>query len=142
MYDIYASRFRGIPQIQMLAPGRTASGSAAEGGEWVPWFIDVYVRDGAAVRAKLMQFLQGHEVQTRAMFPVVPTTPAYARQAGAEGGSSGGEGGEEEAGGYAGAQWGSASGLFLPSSVAYTDEEVALVADLIRLFFCGRGGCS
>jgi perosamine synthetase len=129
MWERYHAGLSPVAGLRMLPP-------RANDAEWIPWFHDVYVVGGAAVRAELIAFMRAHRVQLRKMYGALSSMAALA-------------GTDErypaprvEAGGPAPrqSQLAADSGLFLPSSTTYDDATVDLVVDLIRLFFDGQGG--
>lgn len=78
--------------------------------EWIPWFVEE--------RDVLMGYLKIHNIQTRATYPEINKTPMYD---------------SEES--LPVSAYISSHGLFLPTHMKLTDEEITHICKLILLFF-------
>ena len=82
-----------------------------------PWFVDVLVQR----RAELQAHLAEHGIGTRVMYPPIHAQKAYAQP-----------------GSFPVAERVGRDGLWLPSSVTLTDDEIDLVCEEIRVFYGGK----
>ena len=80
-----------------------------------PWFMDIYVED----RLGLKQYLSDNNIGTRVIYPLICDQPIYS----------------EIAGDFPMARKYSDKGLWLPSSVTLTDEDVRYICKKIKDFF-------
>jgi perosamine synthetase len=90
-----------------------------------PWFIDVLVDERAALRA----VLANEGIETRPFYPAIHTQPAYAEDP--SGPAKAGHHLEE----FPVAERISAAGLWLPSSLKLTDQDIERVCASIRAFY-------
>jgi len=82
--------------------------------EWIPWFIDVFVKN----RDSLAEFLKKHNIQTRITYPEIHKLPMYCQK--------------ED---YTGSAYFSEKGLFLPSHILLTDNEIRYICSIVKLYF-------
>jgi perosamine synthetase len=82
--------------------------------EWIPWFIDVFVEN----RDSLAEFLNKHNIQTRITYPQIHRTSMYYQT--------------KE---YPGSSYFSEKGLFLPSHILLTNDEIQYICSIIKLYF-------
>jgi perosamine synthetase len=82
--------------------------------EWIPWFIDIFVNK----RDELMNFLKIHNIQTRATYPEINKTPMYYSDIT-----------------YPISNSVSNNGLFLPSHILLTNEQIIYICKIINLFY-------
>jgi perosamine synthetase len=82
-----------------------------------PWFVDVLVQR----RAELQAHLAEHGIGTRVMYPPIHAQKAYARP-----------------GSFPVAERVGRDGLWLPSSVTLTDDDIDRVCEEIRVFYGGK----
>ena len=80
---------------------------------WIPWFVDIFVKK----REELITFLKIHNIQTRATYPEINKTPMYLDDR------------EFEVSHYV-----SSHGLFLPTHMELTDDDIKHVCKLIVFF--------
>jgi perosamine synthetase len=86
-----------------------------------PWFMDVLVEP--EVREPLAAFLRQHNVGTRPFYPPVHTQAPFATEPGT----------------FPGAVDASRRGLWLPSSVRLSDDDIQYVAACVRSFYTKSG---
>ncbi|MEN6618396.1 MAG: DegT/DnrJ/EryC1/StrS family aminotransferase [Rikenellaceae bacterium] len=79
-----------------------------------PWFIDVFAED----RSKLQEYLKEHQIGTRIMYPPINKQVAYNIP------------GEHPVSNMVGQK-----GLWLPSAVQLTDEQIRLICGRVRSFY-------
>jgi len=79
-----------------------------------PWFVDCIVEN----RSKLQEFLKNKGIGTRVMYPPINSQVAYS-----------------QSGNYPESSFIGENGLWLPSSVQLTDENIEYIADSIREFY-------
>ena len=82
--------------------------------EWIPWFVDIYVEN----REELVLFLQKHNIKTRPVYGEINKTEVYYN---------------DEI--FPNSQYVSSKGLFLPSYITLTNEEIKYICDLLILFY-------
>lgn len=80
---------------------------------WIPWFVDIFIKE----RDKLMIFLKAHNIQTRPTYPEINKTPIYY---------------DENI--LVNSHYISSNGLFLPTHMKLTNDEINYISNLIRLF--------
>ena len=105
MFEVYTSQLQGISELRILPP---------QSEEWIPWFIDIFTEK----RDALAFFLKQHNVQTRPVYPSIHDTDPYKVE------------GEFPTSTYV-----SSHGLFLPSHLLLTDEQIEFICLVIRMFF-------
>jgi len=103
--QLYESRLKNIPSVRLFNTDYEHT---------VPWFFDLYVEK----REELMAFLKKHDIGTRPMYPALHSSPAYGLT-----------------GSFPAAEEIATKGLWLPSSVKLTNDEVHEVCDRIEEFF-------
>jgi len=106
---IFAAYRRGLSGIPGIVIPDTDLGSVT------PWFMDVLVENGR--RERLMNLLRQHGIGSRSIYPALHTSPALLQNASC-----------------AVAEDVSGRGLWLPSSLRLTEEEIAIVCTSIRGF--------
>jgi perosamine synthetase len=80
----------------------------------LPWFVDLYVEQ----RENLIEYLKHNNIQTRAMYPMLTSQLIYA-----------------ESKDYEVAEYYSKRGLWLPSSLNITNEQIKYIAEKIWRFY-------
>ncbi len=105
IFDAYYTGLKDVPQVKMIA---------APDNEWIPWFVDIFTEQ----RDQLADFLKVHNIQTRATYPEINKTPMY-------------EDGRE----LLVSAWISTQGLFLPTHILITNEQIHHICKLIKMFF-------
>jgi perosamine synthetase len=86
----------------------------SDNGDWIPWFIDILVKD----RNKLIIFLKKHNIQTRITYPSIHSTPPYNINS-------------EQ---YANTEHISKNGLFLPTHSLLTEDQIIYICRIIKMF--------
>ena len=110
MGRLYDSLLEGVPGVELI-PTNYADTS--------PWFFDILCER----RAELQLFLKKKGVGTRPFYPPLHSEPAY---------------GYDELS-FPVAEEIGAKGLWLPSSIFLTDEQIRYVCESVREFYTGRG---
>ncbi len=105
MFDLYYDKLRGIKGLKMIP---------CPSDEWIPWFIDIFTQK----RDELAHFLKQHNVQTRPVYPSIHSTEPYQIQ-----------------GEFPVCSFVSSHGLFLPSHLLLTDEQIEFICLVIHMFF-------
>jgi len=82
--------------------------------EWIPWFIDIYIED----RDKLIAFLLNHNIQTRAVYGEINKTNVYYSETTLKN-----------------SNYVCNNGLFLPSYITLTDNDIFFICKLIKFFY-------
>ena len=103
MKEIYSLYSQNIP---ILLPSM--------GNEWIPWFIDLKIRN----RDKLMHFLNQHSIQTRVTYPSLHTLSMY-------------NGNDSD---FVNSLDISTNGVFLPSHILLTNSEINFIGRCVRCF--------
>jgi len=85
-----------------------------------PWFVDVLV-DEASAKAPLIEHLRSRGIGSRSMYPALHAEPAFGA-----------------AGSFPVAETISSRGLWLPSSLRLTDQQIDQVSDAIHEFLAPR----
>ena len=85
--------------------------------EWIPWFVDIYIEN----RKELILFLEKHNVKTRPVYGEINKTQVYYNN--------------ED---FPNSQYVSSKGLFLPSYITLTNEEIKYICDLLILFYYNK----
>jgi len=80
----------------------------------VPWFVDIYTD----LRDELYEFLKGHGIETRKVYPALHEQPCY-----------------QWAANCPAASWFARRGLWLPSSMNLTTDQIEMICDCIKDFF-------
>jgi len=81
---------------------------------WIPWFIDIFTND----RELLIDFLKAHNIQTRSTYPEINKTPMYFEDCDLEN-----------------SKYVSNNGLFLPTHMKLTNEQIIYICKIINIFF-------
>ena len=84
---------------------------------WIPWFIDIFIDD----RDALIEFLKQHNIQTRPTYPEINKTPMYY---------------SEDI--LPVSNYISNHGLFLPSHILLTNDDINYICDIIKLFYINK----
>jgi perosamine synthetase len=105
LFDMYYTSLRDVSGLEMILP---------QSDEWIPWFIDVFTDR----RDELAFFLKQHNIQTRVVYPSIHSTDAYKQE-----------------GTFPISERISTHGLFLPSHLLVTDEQVDFISSIIKMFF-------
>jgi len=83
--------------------------------EWIPWFIDIYIED----REYLIKYLKKHKISTRHVYGEINKTPVYY---------------EDKT--FKNSHYICNNGLFLPSYITLTNEDILYICNIIRLYYC------
>lgn len=83
--------------------------------EWIPWFIDIYIED----REDLMKYLKKHKISTRPVYGEINKTPVYYEDKTLKNSS-----------------YICNNGLFLPSYITLTNEDILYICNIIKLYYC------
>lgn len=83
-------------------------------GEWIPWFVDIYLED----REKLIKFLKNHQISTRPVYGEINKTPVYFNNTTLKN-----------------SNYICSHGLFLPSYITLTNEDIMHVCKIIKLYY-------
>lgn len=105
LFELYYNSLQKVNGIYMNPP---------QTDEWIPWFIDIFTEK----RDELALFLKQHNIQTRIVYPAIHSTDAYKSQ-----------------GEFPSCEYVSSHGLFLPSHLQLTNEQVDFISRCIRMFF-------
>ena len=81
--------------------------------EWIPWFVDIYIDD----RNELIDFLKKHNIQTRPVYGEINKTNIYYSDTI-----------------LTNSNYCSNSGLFLPSYITLTDNDIIYICKLINIY--------
>mgnify|MGYP006101429249 CR=1 FL=1 len=82
--------------------------------EWLPWFVDIYIPD----RDKLVLFLKQHKIQTRPVYGEINKTNIYKSELL-----------------FINSNYVCNHGLFLPSFITLTDDEILFICKLIKIWY-------
>lgn len=93
----------------------------AQSEHWIPWFVDIFTPR----RDELVEFLKAHNVQTRPTYPEINKTPMYCGSGAAGAGAGAGTPVSEGI---------SKNGLFLPTHMLLTDNQIDYISRLICFF--------
>jgi perosamine synthetase len=104
--DIFNLYYDNLKHVCPILPPQSES--------WFPWFVDIFVTN----RDELMLFLKNHNIQTRATYPEINKTPMYLSDNTLE---------------HSHAV--SSNGLFLPTHMKLTDNEIHYICKMITLFY-------
>jgi len=80
---------------------------------WIPWFVDIHVQN----RDDLFFFLKTHNIQTRKTYSVINQSPMYFSDTI-----------------HKNSMYVSSNGLFLPTHMKVSNEEIKHICDLIKAF--------
>ena len=108
IWQLYAEKLEAVDQITLFDHNLAHT---------TPWFIDAIVED----RAGLVKYLKEHKIGTRPMYPPINEQPAYK--------VSGIHSVSKEIG---------LNGLWFPSMIQISDEEIDYICKKIRIFY---GSC-
>lgn len=86
----------------------------SQSDSWIPWFVDIFIER----RDELMFFLKNHNIQTRKTYPEINKTPMYFSN-----------------NTYTNSNYVSENGLFLPTHMMVSNEEIMYICNLIKLFY-------
>ena len=104
-------RLRAIYELYYAHLGKYMIAPGGEG--WIPWFVDIFVEK----RDELMAFLKIHNIQTRATYPEINKTPMYL---------------DDNV--FETSHYVSTHGLFLPTHMELTDDDIKHICKLIIFF--------
>lgn len=110
-------RYREIYQLYYKNLSELGLMKAPLSDTWIPWFVDVYTDD----RDQLALFLRAHSVSTRPTYGEISSSPMYFR--------------DQK---FPNSNVASKLGLFLPSYVSITDNDIMHICKLIRFYFAGK----
>jgi perosamine synthetase len=105
MGRLYAKLLEGIPGVELIP---------TDLDQTTPWFFDILCEK----RAELIKFLKEKNIETRIFYPALHGEPAY-----------------NYTGTYPVAEEIAAKGLWLPSAVTLTDDQIAYVCGCIKEFY-------
>lgn len=105
MARIYEENLRGIPGVELIETDLEQT---------VPWFFDILCER----RGELITYLKEKNVGTREFYPPLHAEPAYGYE-----------------GSYPVTEEIAAKGLWLPSTVTLTDEQIRYVCKMIKSFY-------
>lgn len=83
---------------------------------WIPWFIDIIVKD----REGLMYFLKQHNIQTRVTYPSIHATEPYSTMV--------------YSSNFTNSLHISTNGIFLPTHFLLKNKDIVYICSLIKLF--------
>lgn len=83
--------------------------------EWLPWFVDIYTKD----RERLVEFMNKHNIKTRPVYGEINKTPVYE---------------DDNVITLENSNYVSTYGLFLPSYITLTDEEINHICNILIIF--------
>lgn len=107
IYRRYQELLKGVPGITLIETDLEQT---------APWFIDVLVEGGK--RDALAEFLKGKGIGTRPFYPAIHTQPPYAWVKG----------------NFPNSEEISKRGLWLPSSLTLTNEDIAYICGAVKEF--------
>lgn len=107
MWKEYYTHLSKIPQITFIEPNDD---------NWCPWFIDIYVDN----RDDLQNYLKLNNIGTRAVYPQCSTQKIYEEYNDLV---------------FPVSQKYCATGLWLPSSIILTNEQICYICDKIKQFY-------
>jgi perosamine synthetase len=107
MWNIYYSRLANHPKITMLEPNDD---------QWIPWFIDIYIDN----RDELHDFLKQNNIGSRPVYPPCNSQKIYKEY--------------NDMSFPVSEKW-SKMGLWLPSSIKLTDEQINYICDKVLEFW-------
>ena len=81
--------------------------------EWIPWFVDIYIDN----RSELIEFLKKHQIYTRSVYCEINKTNVYY---------------SDEV--LKNSNYVCNHGLFLPSYITLTDNEIIYICKLIKIY--------
>lgn len=105
IFEEYYAQLHEVKGLEIL-PAQTE--------EWIPWFIDIFTKK----RDELSYFLKQHNIQTRYVYPSIHSTEPYKLD-----------------GAFPNSEHVSADGLFLPSHLQLSNEQIAYICMIIKIFF-------
>ena len=105
MFEIYAEQLSDIDEIELIPTNLENT---------APWFMDCFVQN----RADLIPYLKERNIGAREFYPALHSCPAY-----------------NLPGHFPVTEEISASGLWLPSSIKITNEEIKIICQEIRNFY-------
>lgn len=105
IYELYKSLLKDVEEIKLFEN---------DSNNTVPWFIDCVVTD----RENLQKHLKDNNIGTRVMYPPINKQKAY-----------------DYPGDHKVSEFVGNSGLWLPSSVQLTDEEIIYICSAIKSFY-------
>lgn len=111
IYSAYRECLSGLEEVRFL-PMKTEEGAS-------PWFVDIFVDQPR----ELGRYLSTRGIQTRPFYPPIHTQGVYRQQRS-----------------YPNATRFSTTGLWLPSSLSLTDEDIERVVSAVHEFYTGAGG--
>lgn len=108
MFEAYRKSLAGVAQIEIVA---------TDLNDVPPWFVDIYAEDPDGLAAAL----KAKGIHTRRIYPPIHSQQAY-----------------QVAGHFPVTESYAARGLWLPSSIRVTDEDIAFIAGAIKNFYAER----
>ncbi|MFH0852560.1 MAG: DegT/DnrJ/EryC1/StrS family aminotransferase [bacterium] len=105
IFALYRKLLAGVKQIKFIGTDLKQT---------TPWFADIFVPD----RKKLIAFLKDEQIGSRPIYPALHSQPAY-----------------KKPGRYPIAEKIAKTGLWLPSSVSLTENQVKLICNKIKNFY-------
>tara|TARA_B100000575_G_scaffold203114_1_gene164747 strand:+ start:1043 stop:2884 length:1842 start_codon:yes stop_codon:yes gene_type:complete len=83
--------------------------------EWIPWFVDIYLVE----RKELIKFLKKHKISTRPVYGEINKTPIYFEDKILDN-----------------SHYICNHGLFLPSYITLSNNDILYICKIIKLYFC------
>ncbi len=83
--------------------------------EWIPWFVDIYLVE----RKELIKFLKKHKISTRPVYGEINKTPIYFEDKTLDN-----------------SHYICNHGLFLPSYITLSNNDILYICKIIKLYFC------
>ncbi len=110
IYALYEKELSPIKNIRFIQTNLS---------ETSPWFVDIFVEN----REKLMEFLKKHQIATRPFYPPVHTQSPYREMK------------EYKNARFYVSQQLSSQGLWLPSSLSLTNQQIKYITKIIKEFY-------
>jgi perosamine synthetase len=107
IYKLYYDNLNSLKELTILPSNDPG---------WIPWFIDIIVKD----REGLMYFLKQHNVQTRVTYPSIHATEPYSTMV--------------YSSNFTNSLHISTNGIFLPTHFLLTNKDIVYICSLIKLF--------
>jgi len=111
MKKIYYLYYNELKDIVKMLPSLS--------NEWIPWFVDIYLEKDYKI--ELMDFLKKHKISTRLVYGEINKTNMYY---------------STEI--FKNSHYVSEHGLFLPSFITITDNDIHQICKLIKLYITGK----
>jgi perosamine synthetase len=106
MREIYNLYYNNLKNIVHIKPPLS--------DEWIPWFVDIYIDD----RENICKILKKHKIETRPVYGEINKTNMYY---------------SEQT--LVNSNFVSTNGLFLPSYITLSDEEITYICNIIKMIY-------